>query len=163
MSALSHGWRHIWRVPSEQGDTLIEVLIALVIMSLAVVALLGGLVSSITSSAEHRSLSTIDTVLKSYAETAKYDIELQPSPWYLDCASVTSSTSTYKGVTGPQVISAPSLPAGWSTSLTIQYWNTKTDVLDPLCQPNDYQLLTLGVTGANGVSQTLTLGLRSPT
>jgi type II secretory pathway pseudopilin PulG len=149
------------RVPSEGGDTLIEVLLALVIISLSVVALLGALVTSLASSGEHRSLSDIDTVLKSYAENAKYDIELQqPSPGYAPCASVT--TSMYNG----QAISPPSVPAGWSSPyiVGIKFWDNTTGAFDSAstCQPSDYQLLTLGASAPNGVSQTLTVGLRNP-
>jgi prepilin-type N-terminal cleavage/methylation domain-containing protein len=153
--------RRIRCSPSERGDTLIEVLLALVIISLSAVALLGGLATTLSSSGEHRSLADIDTVLKSYAENAKYDIELQqPSPLYAPCASVTASM--YNG----QAISQPSIPAGWSSPniVGIQFWNDATGMFDSpsTCQPNDYQLLTLRATAPNGVSQMLTIGLRNP-
>jgi type II secretory pathway pseudopilin PulG len=152
-------------VPSERGDTLIEVLLALVIISLAVVALLGALMTSLASSAEHRSLSDIDTVLKGYAENAKFNIELQQSPSYAPCASVTSSTYNFKAIT------VPLLPNGWSTSsnapyiVGIQFWNNTTNAFDTTstCQASDYELLTVGAKAPNNVSETLTIGLRSPT
>lgn len=83
---------------TETGDTLLEVLIALVIISLSVVALLGVLTTSITSSAEYRSLVTVDTVLKNFAEAVKYDIELQPQPaptHYVNCATTYQVVSEY--------------------------------------------------------------------
>jgi hypothetical protein len=93
---------------SERGDTLIEVLIAVVIIALAVVPLLGALVTSLTGSAEHRSLAAIDTVLKSFAEAAKYDIQLQPvtptsAPLFKNCATTTS----YRIVSMPSPTSGP--------------------------------------------------------
>ena len=166
MSAPARAWlrRHHCYVDSEAGDTLIEVLLAVVILSLAVVALMGALVTSIASSAEHRSLSDIDSVLKGYAENAKYDIELQGSPAYAPCASVTSTT--YNGA----VIDQPTLPPApptWSPPyiVKIQYWNNATAAYDTSasCVSTDYEFLTLGATAPNGVSKTLTIGLRSPT
>ena len=81
----------------EAGDTLIEILIAIVIISLSVVALLGTLTETVTSSAEHRSLSTLDTLLKSFAEAVKYDVQYQPvaTSIYTECATNYQVVSVY--------------------------------------------------------------------
>lgn len=146
----------------EEGDTLLEVLIAVVLISLTVAALLGALVTSITSAGEHRTLADIDTVLKSYAENAQYAIDLQSSPWYTDCATVTTgASSAYDGRT----VTTPPVPSGWSEGpyiVGIRYWNNTTHGFDSPCQAGDEQLLTLGATAPNGITQTLTIGLRSP-
>ena len=85
---------------SEAGDTLIEVLVAVVILGLCVVGLMGGLTTSITSSSEHRSLASDDTVLRSFAEAAKYDIQLSPGYLYQDCATTyaTNPATAYRVV-----------------------------------------------------------------
>jgi Tfp pilus assembly protein PilV len=77
------------REAREAGDTLIEVLIAIVVISIGMVALIGALTTSVTSSATYRSLATIDTVLKNFAEAVKYEVDLQPdsSSIYLNCAT----------------------------------------------------------------------------
>ena len=62
----------------EDGDTLIEILIAIVIIALTVTALLAGLTTAITSSSTQQSLSTLDTILNGFAQSAQYEIE-QPS------------------------------------------------------------------------------------
>lgn len=85
-------------LPGEGGDTLIEVLIAVVIIAIASIALIGGLTTSITSSAEHRSLATLDTVLKNFAEAAKYEIQEQPTPLYSACPT----NSNYRIVSAPE-------------------------------------------------------------
>ncbi len=72
---------------NESGDTLVEVLVAIVIIALTVVALMGTLTTSITSSAEYRSLATVDTVLKNFAEAIKNEVQLAPTPLYSDCAT----------------------------------------------------------------------------
>lgn len=152
---------------SEAGDTLIEVLLAVVILALSVSALLGALVTSISSSAEHRSLADLDTVLKSNAESVKYEVELQSggSAWFSDCAPVTSTSY------GSHVLSF-NTPSGYSMQLTsIQYWNSTSDKFEATsvdstsCLLNSadqsgYQLLTFTGTAPNGVSQTLHVGVR---
>ena len=49
---------------SEAGDTLIEVLLAIVILGIASVAILLAFATTISGSAEHRTLTTADTVLE---------------------------------------------------------------------------------------------------
>lgn len=145
----------------ERGETLIEIIVAIGVLSIAVAALLGALITSLGSSAEHRSLSTVDTVLRSYAETAKFDIQLQPHPWYQDCAGVTSSPPAY----GSHALTAQNVPTGWSQPwiVGITYWNISSGAFDTLCQSGDYQLLTLAVGAPDGSTKTVTIGLRSPT
>src|ERR1700730_2918378 len=71
----------------ESGDTLVEVLIAVVIIAIAASALLGALVTSISGSRSQRSLAVDDAVLKSFAEATKAQVELQSSSLYAPCAS----------------------------------------------------------------------------
>ena len=71
------------------------------------VALLGALTTSITSSATSRSLATLDTLLKSFSEAVKYDVQLQPAATslYQNCASSYQVVSEYptSSVTGAGV------------------------------------------------------------
>lgn|SRR5487761_1355635 len=145
----------------ESGDTLVELLIAIVIISLSVTALLGALITSLTSSAEHRSLANLDTVVKSFAESAKYQIELQSSGyWFVDCAS--ASGTAYNGNPVPYTP-----PAGYTVGFTsVEYWDSVTNQFDPSCGANDhtgYQLLTTRATAPSGVAETISFGVRSPT
>lgn len=82
---------------SDAGDTLIEILVALVIIGLTVVALLGVLTTSITSSAEYRTLASIDTVLKNMADAFKNEIQVQPGSAgvYTNCATTYQVVSVY--------------------------------------------------------------------
>jgi type II secretory pathway pseudopilin PulG len=139
---------------SEDGDTLIEVLFALVIIALSVSALLGALITAVATSGEHRSLSVEDTLLRSYAETAEYQIQVQstPVPLFTQCAS------SY-----PVTYSMPPGSAGYSVSITgIQYWNGSG--FDSSCGANDkkgVQLITVSSTGP-GATQTLSFVVRDP-
>jgi len=84
---------------SEAGDTLIEILIAVVIIALTVTALLSGLVTAITSSTTGQSLSTEDSIVNGFAQSAEYEIEQ---------ASVFTNCTT----TAYRLISAPFPSAG---------------------------------------------------
>jgi Tfp pilus assembly protein PilV len=139
---------------SETGDTLIEVLFALVIIALSVSALLGALITAIETSGEHRSLSAEDTLLRSYAETAEYQIQVQstPTPLFAECAS------SY-----PVTFSMPAGYPGYSVNITgIEYWNGSG--FDTTCGSTDktgVQLITVSSTGP-GATQTLSFVVRNP-
>lgn len=142
----------------DRGDTLIEVVIAIAIIGITVSALLAALITALTSSGVHRSLTNLDTTLRSNAEEAKYLIELQPSAWFQDGAPVTSTT--YNGHTIPF-----STPSGYAIVISgIEYWNSSTDGFDAsYTSPVDttgYQLLILKATAPSGASQSLSVGLR---
>jgi Tfp pilus assembly protein PilV len=64
----------------EAGVTLIEAIVALFIIATAVVALLGGLGSSIVASDVHRKTVTADAVARSWAE------QIQAASW-VSCAA----------------------------------------------------------------------------
>lgn len=60
----------------ERGDTLVEVLVAVVIIGLSAAAILGSLLISINSSGEHRYLSNDDTLARSALDTIAQYVEL---------------------------------------------------------------------------------------
>jgi len=83
---------------SDRGDTLIEVIIALVVIAIGVVALISALTTSITTSATYRSLSTIDTVLKNFADAMKDQIQLATpatTSIYANCAATYPVVTEY--------------------------------------------------------------------
>lgn len=151
----------------ERGDTLVEILIAIAILGISVTALLGALVTTITSASEHRSLASNDTVLRSYAEQLKDVIQLRTTgPIFTPCATVTSSNG-YAGTT----ITPSNLPTRYTVKIqSIQWWNKETNTFDSPptpCAANDnihigFQLITLQSTAPNGVASTLTIGVRQP-
>ena len=62
---------------SEDGDTLVEVLLALVVLGLAASALLLAFATSITASAEHRNLASLDSSTRIAANEAVADVQQQ--------------------------------------------------------------------------------------
>jgi titin len=77
MSLLSQlrQWRQRISESPDRGDTLVEVLVTVVIVSMAVVALLGGLLTSASASATHRSQTTLTGVINSFADSARSAIQ----------------------------------------------------------------------------------------
>jgi prepilin-type N-terminal cleavage/methylation domain-containing protein len=88
----------------DRGDSLIEVLIAVVIIALAAGPLIGALLESIAASAEHRGLATADTLLKSFAETAVSEIQTSPLP---GTAYQATTSPSYRLLSNPSKMSGP--------------------------------------------------------
>ena len=123
----------------EVGDTLVEVLVAIIVLGIAAVAIFGAYTMSIVGSAQHRTMASLDVGLRNIAEAATYQIQTQqiPSPpLYSSCASVSGTVSVASsgilngGITynGSSInLGSLSLPPSTSYSLSdatsIQYWD----------------------------------------
>src|SRR6185437_3587614 len=92
-ASFDERWRD--RSRGEAGDTLIEVLIALVVIGLTATAILGAFATTISASAEQRSLAGADAFLRSFVETATYDMSLRtsPAPAFVPCAVAADQNS----------------------------------------------------------------------
>ena len=125
----------------EDGDTLIEVLIAVAILGIASLALITAFAASISASAVHRSIATFDTVIRSASEQAISQIQQAPDPLYESCAPL----SYYQSGPGAVVFA---LPVGFTAQVTaIQYWTGSTFTANVTqCQPNSPQWITITVT-----------------
>jgi hypothetical protein len=125
---------------SEAGDTLLEVLIALVVLSVASVALLVSFATSISASSTYRDVATLDTVLRTASEEVITQIQQQPAALFQSCAGAANVTF--------------SLPTGYTAAITaVSYWTGASFVTS--CVPNAEQWITLSVTETqNGQSAT---------
>ncbi len=65
--------------PSEAGFSLVEVLVAVALLGSAVLALVGGIGSVVSSSDRHRRAATADTVARSYTEALKLVVSERPA------------------------------------------------------------------------------------
>ncbi len=81
------------QVRDDAGETLIEILLALVILALASVALITAFETSINASAEHRSLANFDTVLASSISTTSSVIDGQYASVFSSCQPLSSYPS----------------------------------------------------------------------
>ena len=94
------------RASGERGDTLVEVLVAVTVIAIAVATLLGAILTSTSTSLTHRNLTTLDGVLRSFAESARNGIETASGgngAQFAACAS----PSSYKVVGNPNPGSGP--------------------------------------------------------
>lgn len=122
-------------------------------MTITTAALLGGFTTSISASAEHRNLVNLDSVLKSYVETAVDQIELQSAYKFTACA--TTYTITYTA------------PTGYSASLgTIEYWqsnNTWGSTCSTSTTPPQQQLVMATATNtSNGTHESIQFAVSDP-
>src|SRR5450755_4112047 len=110
----SKGTNHVTS-RSEAGDTLVELLIAMVVLAIASVAILVAFATSISASSEHRALASFDTALRSAYQDATSQIQYAANAHYVSCATA----STYQNQ-----VSFNNLPAGYTAQITsVTYWN----------------------------------------
>jgi type II secretory pathway pseudopilin PulG len=134
----------------DDGDTLIEVILAVAIVAVTAVALIGSVLTSITSSGEHRTLTLNDTYLKTYADSAAQQIQRQNGPLFQKCAP------SYN-------IATPStIPSTYTIGISsIQYWNGTAWVAS--CPGGDpAQLITVAVTSPTQITTSLAFAVRDP-
>jgi fibronectin type 3 domain-containing protein/type II secretory pathway pseudopilin PulG len=98
----------------DRGDTLVEVLVAVVIIGMAVAALLGTLLTTTSASVAHRSTTSFDTYVASFAETARNQIELQAyngsssGPTFTACTTASPVSYDLVGAPIPHTVPANS-------------------------------------------------------
>ena len=116
----------------DAGDTLVEVLLAVVVLGLCSMALMLGFGTSINGSSEYRSIATVDTVLRTAVEEATSAIQQNASVAF-------ACPDTY-------VVSFnPALPTGYSgTVSSVKYWNGSA--FTSTCQAAQPQLIAVSVT-----------------
>ncbi|MFD7032536.1 prepilin-type N-terminal cleavage/methylation domain-containing protein [Streptomyces sp. NPDC059917] len=108
----------------EEGETLIEVLVAVVLMGVAFVALLGGMGTAIIGAVAQQRLTGADSFVRSAAEKVVGDP-------YVSCA------------TGYET---PPPPAGYTVTVEVAYWDG-VGAFGPACPTADtgVQKVTLTV------------------
>jgi trimeric autotransporter adhesin len=156
---------------SEAGDTLIEVLIAILVLGAASVTLLIAFGTSLSGSTQHRAMATVDTVLRTAAEQATTQLQQQSSTLWQNCSGAGPS-----GTTGAISFSLPTGGNGYTAAVTsVQYWsstsstfgsastwNSSTSAYSP-CVPNAPQLLQITVTSTlNSAQSTISLVVDDP-
>lgn len=130
----------------DAGETLIELLVAVVVIGIATTAVLGGLVVAVDSSALARNESRVQAALRSWAEQL----------------SAVGDTGAYRYVpcAAPSAFPAPDVvPSGFTATVTaVEYWTgsawTATCGTDA-----GVQRVTLRVTAPGRVYSTVTQSL----
>ena len=144
---------------SEDGDTLVEVLLALIVLGLAGAALLTAFATSITSSAEHRNLASLDSSTRLASNQAIADVQQQS---VAEANSPTDNpfrctTSTWPGPDFSNV-------TGFTVTATVGYWNgtafAATCTKDYV--PQQYSLVITSTTGSTHYSTQATTVIYDP-
>jgi type II secretory pathway pseudopilin PulG len=127
------------RGADEAGDSLIEIVFALVIIGVVIGAFVASFSTGATASSAHRYNVTADVVMRNYAEATKTAAR----------ANCTTQGQALK-ITYPP----PGPPAGF----------TATSNPDPvLCPaPNDVTPVTIIVTTPNGQKRSMSMDIRTP-
>ena len=129
---------------SERGDTLIEVLLAVVVLGFAAVALLIAFSTSISASAEHRRLATANILLGSVSQQAIAEVESQITLFTICHPLSYYQNSTIIPLTQPASTS-------WSVAITdVQYWSASSSSFSHTCVPGVPQNIQITVTDNTG-------------
>jgi type II secretory pathway pseudopilin PulG len=136
----------------DRGETLLELIIAIAILGVCVVAIGSGIAMSITISALHRNQATAQDSLHNFAET------LQNS--YIACTATTAPNYVQQ-LTLNQLV-----PPGWpAPTATVRYWLPATATFSPTCPAGGdtgLQQVTLTQADSSGkVSESLVVDIRS--
>ena len=121
---------------SEAGDTLIEVLLALMVLGIASVALILAFSTSISASAEHRNLSQNNDVLTTATEEITSAIQNDPSLFTAACTSTNAPTAMsnypqysqgYFNLPSPYTYPAnPKYDVEYVSTNPVEWWNSTT-------------------------------------
>ena len=147
------------RTNSESGDTLVEVLLALVVLGLASVALIIAFQTSISASSEHRNLATSDTVLTTASQEIISAIQNDPSLFTAACTSGGQpiAMTNYPDYSATQGFPLPSPytnvdvqyqtlnTLGPTPTYPVEWWNGTT--FGTTCEDNEPQLITISLVG----------------
>ncbi|MEV7413845.1 type II secretion system protein [Streptomyces sp. NPDC089919] len=128
----------------EEGETLVEVLVAVVLIGIAFVTILGGIGTAIVSAVRQQQVTGADSLVRSAAET------VVGAP-YVSCA---------------RGYETPAPPAGFTLTVEVEYWDG-TGAFGPACPAADSGVqkvrLTVHATGPRPVGDaTLEVVKREP-
>ncbi|GAA1589352.1 MULTISPECIES: type IV pilus modification PilV family protein [Kribbella] len=146
----------------ERGESLLEVLIAVAIMGIAVVALMAGLTTSIMMSDIHRKQATTGEYVRDYAEAIESALTSST------CTSSTPAAGCYKACSAGSWYENPagfSVPTGYSRSVVAgssKYWNG-TSWQSTCGTDTGVQQVTVQVASSDGrASERIVVVLRKP-
>ena len=128
---------------SESGDTLLEILMALVVLGMASVALIIAFGTSISASADHRQLSASGVALDSISQEVISDIQATPS--LFTCPYVYQNF--YNATFGSTGFAVPTgFTATFAASNPIQYEVASSNTFATACAAGQPLLVTISVT-----------------
>jgi type II secretory pathway pseudopilin PulG len=138
----------------ERGESLLELLIAVVIMGLAVVAIMAGITSSVLMSDIHRKQATAGAAVHTYSEAIENHVA---GTGYTGCAGASDDLS---GPYRPSTVGF-TVPTGYSVSVSAAMsWTGSGWVA--CTSDSGYQKVTVRVMGGTRAAEKIDLILRMP-
>lgn len=142
------------RFGSDRGETLIEVLVAVVILGIAGVAVMAGLLLSVKASDIHRKETTGSAYVRNYAEAVQNYVATSGATNYKSCAGANWYTPAKVGFI---------VPPGYSANQTAALSVSSTGGTSACSSDTGVQSMTLSVSSNdNRASETLYVVLRQP-
>jgi hypothetical protein len=136
------------RAAGDAGETLLELIVAITILGVCVVAIGSGIVLSVKVSSIHRGQATAQAFLHNYAEA------LQTA--YVPCNSCASSPNYVASLPAPTGFNAP--------TASVKYWNGTAFTATPPATDPGLQRGALTLTSKDGfVDESLVVVLRNTT
>jgi prepilin-type N-terminal cleavage/methylation domain-containing protein len=128
---------------SERGDTLVELLVAMVVISLVVAALFNGLMTTISGSVTHRSVVQLDDLSQSFVEHADYQLQNSDSSLFTtNCALLPGQYSD----TNLSWQYPPAYATGYTVRVkAVKFWDPSSSTFDSACSTDDRTIQELVV------------------
>lgn len=136
----------------DRGESLIELLLTIVIIGIALVAVVGGLLTSIRLSDVHRKQASSGAGARSYAELVDRYVA---AGHYVECASPSAYAPAAVGFTPP---------SGYHASVTeVEYWDQDSRAFSPTCTSTGLERVTVQVQSADArATERSVVVVRSP-
>lgn len=123
-----------FRGADDRGESLVELLITVVIMGITVVAVMGGLLTSIQLSDVHRKQATSGADARSYAELIDRYVAAGN---YVECAGPSAYAPATVGFTPP---------TGYQASVAkVEYWDASNRTFSGPCSSAGLERVTVQV------------------
>ena len=123
------------RLAADEGTTLAEVLVTIVVLATGFVTILAGLTTTMRTTDLHHQQSRGEAIVREYAEA-------------VDAAPYVSCAADYP--------TAYAAPTGWTASVTsIAYWDRSSKAFGSTCASGSVQLVSLSVRHGTDVTESL--------
>jgi Tfp pilus assembly protein PilV len=138
--------------PNDDGETLIELIIAVAIMGIAVVAIVGGIATTILMSDIHRKQTTAGAYVRDYAEAVAGHY------------NASASLSSYSPSTAIGFVLDPATTGFTATPTSVKCWDDTVSAFGTTCSGSSpVQQVTLSVASNDlRASESLVVVVRQP-
>ena len=148
---------HAGRRPgsNDDGETLIELLIAVAIMGITVIAIVGGFATSILMSDVHRKQTTAGAYVRDYAEAVEHYVAVPGN------FNATTSPIALQTAVATDGFAAPT---GFTAAVTsVKCWNDTSGVFSSCTAADSLQQVTLKVASTDSrASESLVVMVQQP-